>query len=332
MTPVTPGATDVSVHIKIIDSTDGSPETGVTSASSGLDLWYRKGATGSQTSLTESDLAAVTSSHSDGGIKHVDDGIYRVDVPDAAVPSSEGEVTIVGGTVTGMQVIPAAIVGRYAIGAAGAGLTALGDTRLAYLDAAVSTRSTYAGADTAGTTTLLSRLTPTRAGYLDNLSAGVVATAQAVWEYVTRTLTQGAVSVTAAVTGSSVTVYRGTRWSIAWTGLPSNTGYTAIIVSVKNHQSDADADAIMTVRKNASGSGDGLLYFDGAPTVTAGQAAIAVNSSTAITLTLEAATSQYAMPGTYHYGIKYLDASGYPSQASIGGVFTIEGDIPRAIS
>lgn len=55
-----------------------------------------------------------------------------------------------------MQVIPAAIVGRYAIGAAGAGLTALGDTRLAYLDAAVSTRSTYAGADTAGTTTLLS--------------------------------------------------------------------------------------------------------------------------------------------------------------------------------
>jgi len=45
------------------------------------------------------------------------------------------------------------------IGALGAGLTALGDTRLANLDAAVSSRSTYAGADTAGTTTLLSRLT-----------------------------------------------------------------------------------------------------------------------------------------------------------------------------
>ena len=41
------------------------------------------------------------------------------------------------------------------IGVAGAGLTALGDTRLANLDAAISTRSTYAGADTAGTTTLL---------------------------------------------------------------------------------------------------------------------------------------------------------------------------------
>ena len=57
----------------------------------------------------------------------------------------------------------------------GAGLTALGDTRLANLDTAVSSRSTYAGADTTGTTTLLSRLSATRAGYLDNLSAGAVA-------------------------------------------------------------------------------------------------------------------------------------------------------------
>lgn len=44
------------------------------------------------------------------------------------------------------------------VGAAGAGLTALGDTRIANLDAAVSTRSTYAGADTSGTTTLLTRI------------------------------------------------------------------------------------------------------------------------------------------------------------------------------
>ena len=45
-----------------------------------------------------------------------------------------------------------------------------------YLDAAVSSRSTYAGGDTAGTTTLLNRLSATRAGYLDNLSGGTIAT------------------------------------------------------------------------------------------------------------------------------------------------------------
>jgi hypothetical protein len=46
-------------------------------------------------------------------------------------------------------------------------------TELARIDAAISTRSTYAGADTSGTTTLLSRLTSGRAGNLDNLDATV---------------------------------------------------------------------------------------------------------------------------------------------------------------
>jgi hypothetical protein len=40
--------------------------------------------------------------------------------------------------------------------------------------------STYAGADTSGTTTLLARLTALRAGYLDNLSGGAVALAAGV--------------------------------------------------------------------------------------------------------------------------------------------------------
>jgi len=87
-------------------------------------------------------------------------------------------------TVTGMvdsnvidwkgSAAPAMTGDAYArIGAAGAGLTALGDTRLAHLDVDVSSRSTYAGADTSGTTTLLSRLTSTRAGLLDHLDADI---------------------------------------------------------------------------------------------------------------------------------------------------------------
>lgn len=44
---------------------------------------------------------------------------------------------------------------------------------LSNLDAAISSRSTYAGADTAGTTTLLSRLTSTRATSLDNIDATI---------------------------------------------------------------------------------------------------------------------------------------------------------------
>lgn len=52
-------------------------------------------------------------------------------------------------------------------------LTATRATGLDNLDAAISTRSTYAGGDTAGTTTLLARLTAIRAGNLDNLDATI---------------------------------------------------------------------------------------------------------------------------------------------------------------
>ena len=52
-------------------------------------------------------------------------------------------------------------------------LTAPRATNLDNIDAAVSSRSTYAGADTAGITTLLSRLTAPRATNLDNIDAAV---------------------------------------------------------------------------------------------------------------------------------------------------------------
>ena len=58
---------------------------------------------------------------------------------------------------------------------ADAALAAVGVTSVVTgrVDAAVSTRSTYAGADTAGTTTLLSRITAGRAAAIDNLDATV---------------------------------------------------------------------------------------------------------------------------------------------------------------
>ena len=91
-------------------------------------------------------------------------------------------------------------------------------TKLANLDATVSSRSTYAGADTSGTTTLLSRLTSGRAGNLDNLDATVSSRpsaadiATAVWAAATRTLTtaiDNSATIAAAVwsyaTGRTIT-------------------------------------------------------------------------------------------------------------------------------
>ncbi len=60
---------------------------------------------------------------------------------------------------------------------------------LARIDTAISTRSTYAGADTTGTTSLLARLTTARASYLDNLSAGPAALAGVAPSWYTAPLT-----------------------------------------------------------------------------------------------------------------------------------------------
>lgn len=99
------GTTDVSVIIRIIDSTDGTPETGVVFNTSGIDLWYRREGAAS-VDITEADLAtpALTDAHADGGFLHINDGWYRLDLPDAACAAGVTGVQI-GGTVTGMVVL-----------------------------------------------------------------------------------------------------------------------------------------------------------------------------------------------------------------------------------
>jgi hypothetical protein len=97
------GTVDVSVVIRIIDSTDGTPETGVVFNTSGIDLWYRREA-GASVDIAEATLWALTDAHSDGGFLHINDGWYRLDLPDAACAASATGVQI-GGTVTGMVVL-----------------------------------------------------------------------------------------------------------------------------------------------------------------------------------------------------------------------------------
>jgi hypothetical protein len=103
MRSVKKDSTDQSVVIRIIDSTDGTPENAVEHDTAGIDLWYRReGAT--KTSITEAALAALDSVHLDGGIELIGDGYYRLDPPDGAFATGANGVMI-GGTVTGMIVI-----------------------------------------------------------------------------------------------------------------------------------------------------------------------------------------------------------------------------------
>jgi hypothetical protein len=97
------GSVDVSVVIRIIDSTDGTPETGVVFNTAGIDLEYRR-ELAATVDITEATLAALTTAHADGGFLHIGNGYYRLDLPDAAVAAGVSGV-LVHGTVTGMVVI-----------------------------------------------------------------------------------------------------------------------------------------------------------------------------------------------------------------------------------
>ena len=97
------GTTNVSMTVRIIDATDGTPEQGVVSDTSGIEFWYaRQGAT--LTAITEATLTGLVAAHADGGIRHIDDGEYRLDLPDAAIATGVDWVQV-GGAVTGMIII-----------------------------------------------------------------------------------------------------------------------------------------------------------------------------------------------------------------------------------
>lgn len=289
------GSTDRSVSIEIIDSGDGTPETGVVYNTSGIDLWYRREGA-AVVSITEATLAGLTTSHTDGGFLHIANGSYRLDLPDAAFATGANHVDV-GGTVTGMIVIGGRVrlVDYDPEDAVRAGLTALpnanaassgglptsgtGSHQITLASGLVTANVTQFGgsngtfsagrpevntthaagtawnsgaitagsfgsdsitstalaasavseiwasvADSSGVTTLLSRLTATRAGYLDNLSSAppsAATIADAVWDEL---LSGHAVSgsageaLSSAGGGSSPTDIAEAVWDLATSG------------------------------------------------------------------------------------------------------------------
>ena len=107
MRQIQKGSVDRSVDLYIIDSTDGTPETGVLWNTAGIDLKYRRDLSAA-VSITEATLAALTTAHTDGGFLEIGNGVYRLDLPDAAWATGADHVTVFG-TVTGMIVLPVTV-------------------------------------------------------------------------------------------------------------------------------------------------------------------------------------------------------------------------------
>ena len=158
-----------------------------------------------------------------------------------------------------------------------------------------------------------------------------LATPTGVWSSTTRTLTQSAASVTAAVSGTTITVYRGTTWSIAITALGDISAYDIVYFSVKEKYSDSDNNAVLRVKDDASG----LLRWQKAAVTTATNGYITIDNAVtgAITITvLEAETDDAEVRQGYYYDIKGIDNDGQVDLISVGGIFNVSADVTRAIT
>lgn len=173
-------------------------------------------------------------------------------------------------------------------------------------------------------------------------------TAQNVWEYATRTLssfgelvaniwaapvrtlTMTAPQIAAVIAGANITAPRGDTWSISLTDLGALTGYVSIDFTLKTYASATDSEATARVRRNASGTNDGLLTLNGA-TGTALQGAIAIDSQANgdITLTLAAAATAQIEPGSYIYDVQIITATSVHTLTQ--GEFTVTKDVTRAV-
>jgi hypothetical protein len=108
------GAADQTIYVEVLDSTSttGGRKTGLAYNTSGLVAYYARNR-GAATAITLADLAAADSSHSDGGFKEVSSanmpGVYRLDLPDAAVATGADSVVVTLKGATGMAQVSAEI-------------------------------------------------------------------------------------------------------------------------------------------------------------------------------------------------------------------------------
>lgn len=154
-----------------------------------------------------------------------------------------------------------------------------------------------------------------------------------VWANSTRTLTQAAASVIAVVSGSDITIQRGDTLSASLTGLGSLSGYASLDFSVKESLDDSDNDAIIRIRKNESGSDDGLLRLNKAAAADTSKGSIIIDDESAgdITITLDASVADdLAIESFLDYDVQMITASAVSTLTN--GKVDISGDVTRAVS
>jgi hypothetical protein len=159
-----------------------------------------------------------------------------------------------------------------------------------------------------------------------SISGGSGASAADVWSYASRTLTQTAAQVIAALQGSTVTILRGDTLTIPFTGLGALVGRSKLWFTFKTDLAQTDQAAVIQVEESA-----GLLYLNGLP-ATSGQGSIVVTDATtgALTVTLTPPAAALLAPVSGFYDVQQLVGTAVHTVTS--GLLAVTGDVTRATS
>lgn len=148
----------------------------------------------------------------------------------------------------------------------------------------------------------------------------------------TDALDVSSVTVVTAVNGSTITILRGDTFSGALTNIGALTDYVSIDFTVKEAYSKTDDEATIRIRKNASGTSDGLMRLNGAATTSSALGSIAVDdlASGDITITLDETATDDLITGTYVYDIQMISASGVKTLTY--GKLIVTADVTRLVA
>jgi hypothetical protein len=140
-----------------------------------------------------------------------------------------------------------------------------------------------------------------------------------------------AITVTTALSGSTINITRGDYVEVAIAGLGSLVGHVKLWITAKGGYNDTDAQSIFQVEHTA-----GLLYLNGAPALTATDAslAISVEASGDVLLVLKAALTAALSPlNGALWDCQWLDGSGHIHTLATGQCNVLGSlDITRAIT
>ena len=164
--------------------------------------------------------------------------------------------------------------------------------------------------------------------YKADLTGISTLTAAQVWAHTTRTLTQSAASILAALEGSVISVYQYTTWSFSLTGLGDISARSKLYFTAKGNLDDGDSEDATILQVEET---DGLLMIGGEEASDPLMATLVVDNAALGNITVTVDDSVTGLENQHGlYDVKMVTAAGTTQVLTIS-TFQIKSVVTKAV-